>query len=48
MTDDAIRLSPMLEFDPAAERFVGEHAETANRFLKREYREPFVVPELVA
>jgi len=27
---------------------VGEHADAANRYLKREYREPFVVPEILA
>ncbi len=47
MTSDQIRLSPMLHIDPATEKFVGEHAETANQFLKREYREGFEVPELV-
>jgi len=48
LTSDAIRLSPVLEVDVAAEKFVGDHADAANRFLKREYREPFVVPEIVA
>ena len=42
-----IRLSRMLEFDPQQERFVGEAAERANQFLKRDYREPFVVPTIV-
>lgn len=36
--------SPVLTHDPQAEQFVGEHAELGNRFLKREYREDFVVP----
>ncbi len=36
--------SPMLNFDPASERFVGDHADAANRYLKREYRKPYVVP----
>lgn len=45
---DQIRLSPMLELDPEKEVFVGEHAEAANRFLKRDYRAPYVVPEIQA
>lgn len=43
---DAIGLSKLLQLDPKTERFVGEHAETANRFLKREYRKGYEVPEL--
>ncbi len=41
-----IQLSPMLELDVATETFIGAQGEAANPFLKREYREPFVVPEL--
>jgi hypothetical protein len=48
MNSSQIRLSPLLEIDVANEKFVGENADAANRFLKREYREPFVVPELIA
>ncbi|MCA9038540.1 MAG: gfo/Idh/MocA family oxidoreductase, partial [Planctomycetaceae bacterium] len=44
--DKGIRLSPMLNLDIASERFVGEHAEAANALLKRQYREPYVVPEI--
>ncbi len=44
----AIKLSSMLEVDVNAEKFVGAHADVANPFLKREYRAPFVVPELVS
>ena len=39
-----IHQSPMLNFDVEKEVFVGDHADDANRFLKREYREPYVVP----
>ncbi|MEW6236350.1 MAG: Gfo/Idh/MocA family oxidoreductase [Candidatus Omnitrophota bacterium] len=34
-----------LDFDPRTERFVGD--EDANRYLKRDYRPPFIVPEEV-
>jgi len=40
-------LGPWLTFDADAERFRGQHAEEANRYLSREYREPFVVPKEV-
>ena len=42
-----ISLSPMLDFDPATEQFVGENKDAANKFLKREYRAPYVVPKIV-
>jgi predicted dehydrogenase len=41
-----ILLSPILEIDPKTQRFIGVNAESANRFLKREYREGFVVPQI--
>ncbi len=40
------RLGAELHFDAAAERFVGDGAGRANGMLKRDYREPFVVPEI--
>lgn len=40
----AIKLSSMLTLDDAGQ-FVGDDAETANKFLKREYREGYEVPE---
>ncbi len=43
---DALKLSPMLELDVEQGRFTGEGAEVANSFLKRQYREPYVVPEI--
>jgi predicted dehydrogenase len=43
---EAIRFSPLVEIDAATERFVGEHADAANAFLRREYRAPYVVPEI--
>jgi hypothetical protein len=46
-TTHKMMLGPQLEFDPAAERFIGEFAAVANPLLKDDYREPFVVPEEV-
>ena len=43
---EKLRLSPMLEFDGATEQFVGEHADAANGFLRREFRLKFEVPEV--
>ncbi len=34
-----------LEFDPREERFIRN--DEANKYIKRDYREPFVVPEIV-
>jgi predicted dehydrogenase len=42
-----VRMGPMLTFDPENERFVGPFSESANVFVSRNYREPFVVPETV-
>jgi len=39
------RLERQLDFDPAQERFVND--DEANKMLKRDYREPFVVPAFV-
>jgi len=46
MESESIRLSPVLELDAETEEFVGSNAATANGLLKREYRAPFVVPEI--
>lgn len=43
-----LMLGPVLTVDPKKEVFVGDHAEAANKFLKREYRAPYAVPEIVA
>jgi predicted dehydrogenase len=48
MESAEIKLSPILSLDVESETFVGDHAELANRYLKREYRKPFVVPEVEA
>ncbi|MBQ9799545.1 MAG: Gfo/Idh/MocA family oxidoreductase [Thermoguttaceae bacterium] len=47
MVDSEIRVSPTMTFDGDKCQFVGEMAEMGNSFLKREYRAPFVVPEIV-
>ncbi len=46
LTSDQIKLSPVLEIDVAKEKFVGAHADAANALLKRQYRAPYVVPEI--
>lgn len=46
MEETGIQLSAMLEIDVERGVFSGPHADTGNPFLKREYRDPFVVPEL--
>jgi hypothetical protein len=38
-------VGPKLRFNPAREKFV--HNARADRFLTRDYRAPFVVPEKV-
>jgi hypothetical protein len=43
-SDESIKLSSMLTIDVENGVFVGENADSANKFLKREYREGFVVP----
>jgi predicted dehydrogenase len=39
-------LGPWVTLDPAREEFVGAHSEAANRLLRREYRKPYVVPDV--
>ncbi len=40
-------LGPLLRFDPDAERFTGEGAAEANRWVKGDYREGFSIPDEV-
>ena len=40
-------LGPWVTFDAKQERFVNEFADAANALSRREYRQPFVMPELV-
>ncbi|MEJ2649725.1 MAG: Gfo/Idh/MocA family oxidoreductase [Sedimentisphaerales bacterium] len=44
---EPIKIGPMLTMDPKAERFTGENSEWANMYIKRNYREPYVVPDEV-
>jgi predicted dehydrogenase len=44
---EPLTLGQTLTIDPQTERFVGEGSEWANMFIKRNYREPFVVPDEV-
>jgi hypothetical protein len=39
-------VGPMLSFDAASEKFVGTGSAEANKLLTRNYRKPFVVPEV--
>ena len=48
MQSPEIMLSPVLDFDPQNEVFVGDNAEAANVFLTREYRARFRVPAIDA
>jgi hypothetical protein len=43
---DALRLSPVLEFDSQNEQFVGENAAAANQLLRRRYRQGFDLPTI--
>ena len=45
--NETLYMGHALNFDSSTERFTGEHAETANLFVKDSYREPFVIPEHV-
>ncbi|UCD49714.1 MAG: hypothetical protein JSW27_19540, partial [Phycisphaerales bacterium] len=44
---EPITMGPMLTMDPDKEVFVGDMSKEANMYIKRNYREPFVVPENV-
>jgi len=42
-----LTVGPMLTMDPRTEKFVGDYSDWANMLVKRNYREPFVVPDKV-
>ena len=44
---EPIAMGPVLTMDAEKERYTGEYSDMANMFIKRNYREPFVVPEQV-
>ena len=44
---EPITMGPLLTMDPETEKFVGEYSEWANMLVKRNYREPFIVPDKV-
>jgi len=44
---EPITMGPMLTMDPETEKFTGELSDMANMYVKRNYREPFVVPDKV-
>jgi hypothetical protein len=46
LSADQAVLGPWVTFDPEKARFVHDFAEAANRLSRRQYREPFVVPEV--
>jgi hypothetical protein len=41
------RLGLQLTFDPVAERFIGDGENEANSMLSRDYRAPYLLPEVV-
>ncbi|MFG0254413.1 MAG: Gfo/Idh/MocA family protein [Rhodopirellula sp. JB053] len=43
---DSLRSCPTLHHDVGTERFVGENAERANQFLRREYRRGYEIPKM--
>ena len=47
LENEPITIGPMLTMDAAKEQYVGDYSDMANMFIKRNYREPFVVPENV-
>ena len=44
---EPMTIGPSLAFDRESERFVGDFSDMANMYLRRNYREPFVVPDEV-
>ena len=41
------RLEKQLTFDPVAERFIGDGENEANAMLSRDYRAPYILPEII-
>jgi hypothetical protein len=47
LNKEPITVGPMLTMDAQQEKYVGDYSEMANMYIKRNYREPFVVPDQV-
>jgi hypothetical protein len=47
MASEPLTIGPYLTFDQTSEKFVGEFSDMANMYIRRNYREPFIVPEHV-
>ena len=47
LDQEDLTVGPKLTMDTASERFTGPWAERANRFVKRTYREPYVIRDRV-
>ncbi len=47
LASESLTIGPYLTFDRTSEKFVGEFSDMANMYIRRNYREPFVVPEHV-
>ena len=47
LQSDPLTIGPVLTFDRDREEFTGEFGKMANMYLRRNYREPFIVPEKV-
>ena len=47
LEQEPITLGPVLTMDPAKERYVGANSDMGNIFVKRNYREPFIMPDRV-
>ncbi|MBC8471220.1 MAG: Gfo/Idh/MocA family oxidoreductase [Planctomycetes bacterium] len=44
---EPLTIGPYLTFDQTSEKFVGQASDWANMLIRRNYREPFVVPDKV-
>ena len=47
LKSDPLTIGPALTFDRKREEFTGEFGQMANMYLRRNYREPFIVPDRV-
>jgi hypothetical protein len=47
LNKEPLAVGPYLTFDQSSEKFAGEFSDMANMYIRRNYREPFIVPEHV-